>query len=171
MVVHDQNQFRVHEPPATIGNHSKAATVIGRIILAVGELSSPEVGQAAGIDAIPGASVIGIWSDFCGVQMVGNNAHAGGERVVMGRVGATFVSMFHHEFIVDEDRVAGLPAIGEVIFQTRAAHPGIFRGDLHEAGFKARIVIAEGPEQLRLRPGSLQDLVHAGLAGFQLVND
>ena len=103
MIVNNQDQFRVHQTTVPIGQDGKAATVISWIILTVGELSSPKVGKAPGINTVSGAVVIGIWGDFRGVKMVRYNALAGSESIVMRRVGAALVAVFHHDFIVDKN--------------------------------------------------------------------
>jgi hypothetical protein len=169
ILIHGQDQFGTHQAPITKRQDAEPrAPVLWVVLCVVQKRPVRRVGDAAGIDTVAGAAVIGQWRYLGAVQVPSDDGFSGPHRIVVCRVDASFKPMLDDN-IVDPHRPAWFPE-GKVVSQVNPMNLGELRSDYCKAGLKAGIMITERPDLPRFTRSDL-DLMEAILRRLDFLLD
>jgi len=130
--------------PLYEGQHpERGAPVFGAVLRIIHESMSIWVGKTPGIYAVSSTIVVGERFHFCTMQVPGDHALSGPERIVARRVLAAQIPVFDHDIVVDPCVSAWLPA-REVVFQMEALDAGELRGDLRQPRLESAVMVSKG---------------------------
>jgi len=126
------------------------------------------ISHTPGINAVPGAVVIGVRRDLLGVQMAGHHCLAGADRIVVRGVDAAFPAVLANDAIVNPDGPALFPQ-REMVAQVDSCDAPVFACDGRQSRFESGVVVAKRPDFTR-PAARLSYVMQVILRGFYFFN-